>query len=71
MLPERAFREFYINEPWRGLIATTTTRFWLLFALSKFRAKIENINPKPETLTGEAWIAAKDKQTEQALEAIY
>lgn len=25
----------------------------------------------PQTLTGEAWIAAMDQQTEQALEAIY
>ncbi len=29
------------------------------------------VNAAPVTLTGEAWIVAKDQQTEQALEAIY
>ena len=29
------------------------------------------VNAVPVTLTGEAWIAAKDQQMERALEAIY
>lgn len=73
MLPERANRELLLcpeENCWQVLPAGQFTlsgiqRFW---AESVVRTTSDQ---PPQTLTGDAWIAAMDRQMEQALEAIY
>lgn len=42
-----------------------------LLVIERRRQDVTRLNLAPRTLTGDAWIAAMDRQTEQALEAIY
>ena len=75
MLPEAAIRHAEAAL-WLAAREYFTSRMVALLNQSReyhrhYAALGKPVNAAPVTLTGEAWIAAMDRQTEQALEAIY